>query len=317
MRPMGARLRHRPGRGWFVRIHRNGREREFKVAPAGEEHEEQARASVEALERRGKRRLLWEDGIDRPLPCDELLRGWMDVHGPLRSERTRATDHTHVERLAAFFGGLDARSLTETHARRFATEGIETGLSGETVAGSLSVLRRVLSLAVADGIIPSHPIPNLSLVMRDSRARTRPQTPTVDAWTTDEATRMLDAAKAKAPGLWLPLLLLLHTGTRRGEALALRWEDIDFERRRIYVRRTVKLGGRGTKEPKNRRAKFVPLSDILETALRAEHQAQDRGQLKGRPAPEWVVRSPTGLQWAERNFSRAWEAFRRKEAERS
>ena len=317
MAAMGARLRHRPGRGWFVRIYRDGRQRDFKVAPEGPENELKARAAVEALERRDARRLLWEDGADRPLPCDELLRGWQDVHGPLRSERTRATDRTHVERLAKFLGAVDARSLTETHARRFAAESIEARLSGETVAGSLSVLRRVLSLAVADGLLSSHPIPTLSQVMRDARARTLTETPLADAWTRDEAARMLDAVKARAPALWLPLLLLLHTGMRRGEALGLKWEDVNFERSRICVRRAVKLGGRGTKEPKNRRPKLVQISRTLDAALKAELQRQERAQLQGRPSPLWVVSSPKGKQWAERNFSRAWEQFRRANSTRS
>jgi integrase len=35
----------------------------------------------------------------------------------------------------------------------------------------------------------------------------------------------------------------LHTGLRQGELLALRWEDLDLEARKLHVRRTVTKDG--------------------------------------------------------------------------
>ena len=46
--------------------------------------------------------------------------------------------------------------------------------------------------------------------------------------------------------------------------------------------------------------------------LATEFDRQRKATLKGHPEPEWVVVSPKGRYWQERNFSRAWEALRRR-----
>jgi integrase len=47
------------------------------------------------------------------------------------------------------------------------------------------------------------------------------------------------------------LLFLFSTGCRRGEALGLKWEDVDFDRRSVTIRRAVTL--RRVTTPKSRR----------------------------------------------------------------
>ena len=48
------------------------------------------------------------------------------------------------------------------------------------------------------------------------------------------------------------IALLKTIGTRRGEVCGLRWEDIDFEKNRVYIRRQADLNnGSKIKPPKN------------------------------------------------------------------
>ncbi|MHC4225779.1 MAG: tyrosine-type recombinase/integrase, partial [Planctomycetota bacterium] len=61
------------------------------------------------------------------------------------------------------------------------------------------------------------------------------------------------------------LAFLLSTGCRKGEALALKWQDIDFSGRRIMIRRALVRGRLGT--PKSGRARSVVLSPILAAVL--------------------------------------------------
>jgi integrase len=51
--------------------------------------------------------------------------------------------------------------------------------------------------------------------------------------------------------------LLFYTGIRLGEALALRWEDVNFDGRILFVRRGLSAGEE--RLPKGGRARFVPL----------------------------------------------------------
>ena len=60
--------------------------------------------------------------------------------------------------------------------------------------------------------------------------------------------------------------VLLYTGMRAGECLALRWEDIDFENRTIHIENTLtNIGGkRWLQPPKTKTSnRYIALSDIL------------------------------------------------------
>jgi integrase len=54
-------------------------------------------------------------------------------------------------------------------------------------------------------------------------------------------------------------------GLRMGEVLALRWQDVDFEKRLLHVRRNLTFGSIGM--PKSGRVRSVPLIDQVARAL--------------------------------------------------
>ena len=71
--------------------------------------------------------------------------------------------------------------------------------------------------------------------------------------------------------------LLVHTGLRRGEALALQWSDVDLAKGILRVRDTLsRIDGELTvTEPKTARPKrFAPISEPAERMLRRVHAAQ-------------------------------------------
>jgi integrase len=70
---------------------------------------------------------------------------------------------------------------------------------------------------------------------------------------------------------------LLHTGLRRGEALALQWSDVDLAKGLLRVRGTLaRIDGELTvTEPKTAMPKrFVPISEPAERLLRHVQAAQ-------------------------------------------
>jgi integrase len=71
--------------------------------------------------------------------------------------------------------------------------------------------------------------------------------------------------------------LLVHTGLRRGEALALRWSDVDLTKGMLRVRGTLSRidGDLLVTEPKTAKSKrFVPISAPAERLLRDLQAAQ-------------------------------------------
>ncbi len=73
-------------------------------------------------------------------------------------------------------------------------------------------------------------------------------------------------------------LTAAFTGLRQGELLALRWRDVDFERRIVRVHRTYKSGN-GVDTPKSGRGRAVPMADEVAQALarlsEREHCTED------------------------------------------
>jgi integrase len=88
--------------------------------------------------------------------------------------------------------------------------------------------------------------------------------PPFDFLTFDEAER----AVAATDGQWRAMVTVaLNTGLRRGELLALRWEDVDLVAGRLLVRRNV--WRKHVDTPKSGRLREVPLNETVMTALKA------------------------------------------------
>ena len=67
--------------------------------------------------------------------------------------------------------------------------------------------------------------------------------------------------------------LLAYTGLRLGEALALRWSDVDLASRRLIVQRAVSGGVEGP--TKGWQVRYVPLADPAQDALTRLHARRD------------------------------------------
>ncbi|MGA2163091.1 MAG: site-specific integrase, partial [Solirubrobacteraceae bacterium] len=71
--------------------------------------------------------------------------------------------------------------------------------------------------------------------------------------------------------------LAAYTGLRLGELIALRWEDVDFDTRRMVVHRAVSAGVEGP--TKSWQARFLPIADPAAEAL---ERLQARGDYTSR-----------------------------------
>jgi integrase len=91
------------------------------------------------------------------------------------------------------------------------------------------------------------------------------------ALTEEELGRLLD----EVPGKWrLFFELLAQTGMRIGEAVAVRWSNVDFDRRQLKVERRFYRGGFATPKSKYGR-RTIPLSRRLAAELEARWLLED------------------------------------------
>ncbi len=132
----------------------------------------------------------------------------------------------------------------------------KTAMKKKTVNNQLTVLRKMFVQARDWEIIAE--IPTI-------RFYKKLLAPPFDFLTFAEADLLLAAAKEE-PTWYTMLVVALKAGLRRGELRALRWSDVDFDRRIIHVRQTFrqKLG-----LPKGGRPREVEMSDGVKVALEA------------------------------------------------
>lgn len=108
--------------------------------------------------------------------------------------------------------------------------------------GSLSnvngVLQPAMKMAIRDGLIRMNPVDG---VLQEIHRETGWVRPKRHALTPKQQEALIHfVANSNSYKRWLPMLmLLLGTGLRIGEALALRWEDCDFQHKVIHVDKTV------------------------------------------------------------------------------
>jgi integrase len=134
-------------------------------------------------------------------------------------------------------------------------------LSDSTVRQIYTILRAILADAKLDGLVADNAVTRVP----------RPRVARTEAKHLDAAavTALLAAAEKLR---YRPVLVLIAaTGLRRGEALALRWRDMDLAGGTLKVAGTLsRVGGRlETSEPKTARSRrTVPLSPAVVSLLK-------------------------------------------------
>ncbi len=124
--------------------------------------------------------------------------------------------------------------------------------------------------------------------------------------------QLLETARLHEPRFAPLLVVLFSTGIRRGEALGLQWSDIDFDRGRISIRRSITNAGLST--PKSGSGRIVGMTAGLAEELFDLLTSRRREQLsRGWPeAPAWLFCSETGSPPDPSNVERAWRRVRRR-----
>jgi integrase len=173
---------------------------------------------------------------------DTFVADWL-AGGPHYQERLRLAREAEAKRARDEDRGLRP---------------VKLGRSPGTISNALTPLREMFGHAVEWEYLTANPALG---VKRPPVKRTE-----MHVLGPAEINRLL--AKVDGPGR---VAILMTTGMRRGELLALRWGDVDWFSRRIWVRRNVTTHGQ-FQEPKTRGSvRAIAMPATLATALR-EHQ---------------------------------------------
>ncbi len=176
-------------------------------------------------------------------------------------------------------------------------------LSERTVLHLHRLLRRALSQAVRWTLVTRN--------VADAVDAPRPTRREMTALDESQVQTLLDAARRRSRYSAI-FAFLVWTGARRGEALALRWNDLDLDRAVIVIRRSLAQTPNGLieKSTKSGKARTFAISAPLVEALRAHRVAQAKTRLVA-----GAIYQDRGLVFAENDGSpipphRLSDAFR-------
>jgi len=186
-----------------------------------------------------------------------------------KEELTRAIPSLKDPLVHDPLGRMRLQEVRPAHIREALDKVMEEGYSSRTVGKVLMRLKALFREALRLELVARNPAEAVSLRLPQGEKAARALEP-------HEVARLLEEAeRSKSPDMALLLRLMLETGLRRGEALALQWRDVDFTRGEVKVWRSwTKVEGRGTfSAPKTRSARrTVPLPRGLLLRLEARRQ---------------------------------------------
>jgi integrase len=295
-------IRRRPGGRWEarVRLSVDGADPQ-RVSVYGRTREEVRRKLGELRRRANAGQPLRDSGRTVGSWAGEWMADSLPLSGrrPTTVDTYRSLTRTHV---VPALGALPLAALRPTHVERLLGD-LSAHLSPSTCRQVYAVLRAMLDVAVRDGLVAR----NVAVAV--ARPSVPVRTPRVV-----EPAKVRELVAAAVGDRLRPLLVLVATtGLRRGEALGLRWSDLDLDGGSLRVARSLLRTSSGLhldSEPKTARGRrTVPLAPATVEVLR-EHRVR---QLEERmQAPVWherglVFATEIGGALEPRNVSR-WYA---------
>ncbi|MFS9204732.1 site-specific integrase [Streptococcus parasanguinis] len=182
----------------------------------------------------------------------ELSDLWLENYKTTVKPSTFENVRSKVEKMTEeHFKELKLKKITVAYCQRVVIE-----LSKNYILYNhyLSVINRIFKYAVLMDVINSNPFDKV--IKPKSRQTQRKG----NFLTKEELKEFLKLAQTTTLTYFFPLVhLMAYTGLRQGEALALKWSDIDFENKKITVNKTaVRINGKQSlQSPKTKNSKRV------------------------------------------------------------
>lgn len=126
--------------------------------------------------------------------------------------------------------------ITAKHIQLYVNELANSGYGLSTIKKQMRIVTAPLKQASALHIIPADPGIGIRL---PSRYNVSKPERLIEAYNTQEQTALLNVLSSGRRTGYFAIMLMIETGLRVGEVLALRWQDVQLTRKRINVRNTV------------------------------------------------------------------------------
>lgn len=260
----------------------------------GKRYEVRGKTEAEALEKLAELLDALKDG--RPVTSgDTYVNDWFQewkrvykIPSDLTRKSLKLYDEKYHKYVGPVVGKMRLRDVRDIQLQSILNE--QRGMSFSHVTKLRMVMQELFHQAYRSRLIPFDPSDGLRLP-KNVKGSHR-------SITEEERAHILEVAQYHPSGLWV--LLILYSGLRPGEAAALQWKDIDFDKNEIHVYKAVESGTNTIKTPKTTAGiRDIPMRKELRRVLWREH-GEPFSLLF--PTRKGTIRGPSGI-W------KLWNSF--------
>ena len=242
------------------------------------------------------------------MKLEDLLNLWLDKYAklsikPRSYNKYEAFITLHINPI---LGNIPITEITSTMLQDFILQKLENGnlktnkpLSVNTVFGIVSVLKQAFKLALTLDLIPKDPTAAIKLPQQQEKE--------IQALTRDEQKRIEEYCLKQTKNNYMGIIICLYAGIRLGELLALTWDDIDFEKKFLYIKKTaykLKINGKNQMvidKPKTKKSnRIIPLPDKLINLLQLT---------KNKSTSDYILSTKTNNMVDIRSYQRTFESI--------
>ena len=309
---MGVKIKERPeGSGiWWIFINYNGKRKAKKIGKDKRVAQVVAK-KIEAKLALGEMTI--DDKYSKTPTLKEYVYGWNNKSGEcqmgwwekvalLSLKNSTCCNYKSYLNLT-IIPALGTRPINEITTRMISDlviKKVKEGLRNSTVRNIRNCLSAILRHAAnPDGFISSNPARGIPVPKPENEQPTKEQNP----FTWEERTRIEETFLKEYPAYYPLVVCGFRTGLRIGELIGLQWQDIDFEKKLIFVQRNITRCKITT--PKSRSSRrLVRMTSQLTELLKQHKKAIAEKTLKKRwkTMPEWIFVNRDGSFLNYANF---------------
>ena len=248
-------------------------------------------------------------GITAPstMKLSDWLNRWLTTYLPNIEETTRVGYKEKIEGyIIPALGKIQLKSLNADHVQIWINSMNKRGLSPKTIRNAYNNLNAAMKKAVVLRMIPHNPCEGVEL----------PKLVKYQASIYSPPDIKKALAAAKGTDMYIPVVLAMLVGLRRGELLALRWDHVNLKDGVVYIRENMVKGADSkpvVKDPKSvSGVRDIPVGKRVLLALTAAKEAYDEAKLD--PAfcdSGLVVCQKNGKPYKPDSMTQKWTRFMR------
>lgn len=222
----------------------------------------------------------------------DWLNEWLEVYNENIKPKTFAYRRDYIDRLIVpSIGGYRLGGITKTQYQRFINL-LRKKYKKRTVQSIHSIVCTAFNKAVELELIPMNKFHNISIV-DDAEVK-------LNHLTHDEVSVFMRAARLSPFHHFVVASLLLRTGMRKGEMLALTWDDVDLIHKEIRITKSRDHTGEHSPKTKNS-VRTIAIDDTLIAVLKKYQTWQKEQRMKHKIYfdSDYMLTIPNGTEMGE------------------